>query len=51
MNGGMICYLLGKIMELTGAMMVCPFVVSLIYHERSGIYFVACGAVTLALGF
>ena len=51
MNGGMICYLLGKIMELTGAMMVCPFVVALIYHERCGIYFVACGAAILALGF
>ena len=46
----MIIYLLGKIMEIIGAMMICPFVVSMIYHERSGIYFIACGAITLALG-
>ena len=50
MNYAMIIYLLGKIMEIIGAMMLCPFVVSIIYHERSGIYFIACGAVTLALG-
>ena len=50
MNYAMIIYLLGKIMEIIGAIMICPFVVSMIYHERSGIYFIACGAITLALG-
>ncbi|MCR5249359.1 MAG: TrkH family potassium uptake protein [Lachnospiraceae bacterium] len=50
MNVGMIVYLLGKILEIIGTMMACPFIVSLIYHERSGIYFLACGAATLAVG-
>ncbi|MBR3307722.1 MAG: TrkH family potassium uptake protein [Lachnospiraceae bacterium] len=51
MNAGMILYLLGKILELTGGMMALPFIVGLIYHERSGMYFLVCGAVILATGF
>ncbi|MBR5420870.1 MAG: TrkH family potassium uptake protein [Lachnospiraceae bacterium] len=50
MNGRMIFNLQGKILEIIGSMMIFPFVVSIIYRERSGIYFLACGAAILAVG-
>ena len=50
MNVGMIIYLMGKILEITGTMMACPVIVAVIYRERSGIIFLGCGAAMLALG-
>ena len=50
MNIAMIIYLLGRVMQVVGAMMTAPFIVSLIYGERSGLYFLICGVLTVTAG-
>ncbi len=50
MNFAMIFYLLGRVIQVVGAMMAVPCVVALIYRERSGIFFLFCGIAMFAVG-
>ena len=50
MNFAMIFYLLGRVIQVVGAMMAAPCVVALIYRERSGIFFLFCGIAMFAVG-
>ena len=50
MNYGIIRYVLARVIQIVGAMMVAPFAVSFIYGEKEGIYYLACAAGALLTG-
>lgn len=55
MNGSIIIYLLGWILNLEAAFMILPCIVAIIYQEWSGIYFLVsmalCGGIGIACTF
>ncbi len=51
MNRSIIRYILGWVLILEGAFMLLPWIVSLIYRERVGIYFLIIGLLSLLAGF
>ncbi len=50
MNYAMIFYLLGRVVQVVGAMMAAPFIVSLVYSEKSGWYYLFCGIAMFIVG-
>ena len=51
MNRKMIFRILGNIIMFEGAIMLLPFLVSLIYKEHTAIYFIITAAVAIAIGY
>ncbi len=51
MNRSIIRYILGWIFVVEGAFMLLPWIVSLIYRERCGLYFLVIGLASLLAGF
>ncbi len=51
MNRSIIRYILGWILFLEGIFMMFPWIVSLVYHERCGTWFLVIGLIALAVGF
>jgi len=51
MNYRIVLYMVGRILQLEGALLVLPFVVSLIYNEECWLSFLITIALALALGF
>ena len=51
MNRKMIFRILGNIIMFEGAIMLLPFLVSLIYKEHTSIYFIITAAVAIAIGY
>lgn len=51
MNSSMIRYILGNILKLEGLFLLLPAIVSGIYHEHEGLYFVSIAVICLLLGF
>ena len=49
MNRKMIFRILGNIIMFEGAIMLLPFLVSLIYKEHTAIYFIITAAVAIAI--
>ena len=45
MNKKMICYILGKMLGVEGAVLLVPAFVSLLYREKSGLAFLAVSAI------
>ena len=50
MNYAMIFYLLGRVVQVVGSMMVAPFIVSLVYSEKAGWYYLFCGIAMFIVG-
>ena len=50
MNRSIIRYVLGNVLKIEGMLMLPAFIVSLIYRERNGIYFLATAAVIILVG-
>ena len=50
MNYKIVLYILGKVMMFLAFFMLLPFVVALIYREKSGIYFLITALSTLVVG-
>ncbi|MCD8019498.1 MAG: TrkH family potassium uptake protein [Clostridiales bacterium] len=50
MNTSIIRYILGHIMRIEGMLMLLPWIVSLIYRERVGVWFLIVGVVIFLLG-
>lgn len=51
MNYSFIVYILGWVMMLEGGFMLLPCATSLIYREKTGIYFIIVAAASAAIGF
>ncbi len=51
MNQSIIRYVLGNVLKIEGLLMLPSFIVSLIYGEKNGIYFLATAAVIILVGF
>lgn len=51
MNRRMIIYTLGKMVRIEGFLLVLPFIVSCIYQETTGIYFLGCSVLAYFIGF
>ena len=51
MNFAFIVYILGWVMTLEGGFMLLPCVTSLIYGEKTGIYFIIVAAASALIGF
>ncbi|WRK54008.1 hypothetical protein SD457_02700 [Coprobacillaceae bacterium CR2/5/TPMF4] len=51
MNKKMIVYALGKLLMITGILMFIPVIVSLIYQEKTGIYYAGVGIAIIVIGF
>ncbi|MBR6682030.1 MAG: TrkH family potassium uptake protein [Clostridia bacterium] len=51
MNYRIVLYMVGRILQIEGALLVLPFVVSLIYNEECWLSFLITIALALALGF
>ena len=49
MNKKMIVYILGKMLGTEGLLLLIPAVVSLLYKEKTGVYFLVVAAVLFAL--
>lgn len=50
MNVGIICYVLGWIIRVEGLFMLLPLLVSVIYKERNGLYFLVCALAAILVG-
>ena len=50
MNTSIVRYTLGHVLKLEGLLMLLPLVISLIYHESNGIYFLIVAAASLVIG-
>ena len=50
MNYKIIFYILGKVMVFLAFFMLLPFLIALIYKEKSGVYFLITALITLAVG-
>ncbi len=50
MNKKVIVYVLGTVLKIEGALMVAPFIIGLIYHEKSGLLFALCALICAACG-
>ena len=51
MNNSVIRYILGYILRIEAVLLLFPFLVSIIYRERAGIYYLLTAFVCMALGF
>ncbi len=51
MNGSIIRFILGNVLKIEGLLLFLPAIVSGIYFEHEGIYYVSVAAVCLILGF
>ena len=51
MNKKMIVYALGKLLMITGILMFIPVIVSLIYQEKTGVYYAGVGIAIIVIGF
>ncbi len=51
MNGSIIRFILGNVLKIGGLLLFLPAIVSGIYFEHEGIYYVSVAAVCLILGF
>ena len=51
MNKRIVLYILGWILIVEGTAMQLPFIVSIVYAEKNGIYFLAVGLALAAIGF
>ena len=50
MNYGSIRYIIGWILKVEAALMVLPMIVSVIYREDTGVYFVITALMCLGFG-
>ena len=50
MNVGIICYVLGWIIRGEGLFMLLPLLVSVIYKEKNGLYFLVCALTAILVG-
>ena len=50
MNTSVVRYILGQVLKLEGIMLLLPCIVSLIYGESQGVYFVITALVSMAVG-
>ena len=50
MNYRIVFYILGKVMIFLALFMILPFIVALIYQEKSGMYFLLTALVSLVIG-
>lgn len=50
MNFGIIRYIIGKVIFIEAAAMLLPWIVSLVYGERTGLIFLICAAVFMVVG-
>lgn len=51
MNRPIIQYILGQVIKIEGLLLLLPCLVSLIYREKSGFYFLGTALLCIALGF
>lgn len=51
MNRRMIIYTLGKMVKIEGFLLILPFIVSCIYQETTGIYFLGCAVLAYFIGY
>ena len=51
MNTSIIRYILGSVLKLEGVLLLLPCIVAGIYSEKSGIYFLLAGLLSIAIGF
>ena len=51
MNKKMIVYAIGKLLMITGLLMLIPVIVSLIYQEHEGIYYAIVAAAIIVIGY
>lgn len=51
MNYRIVFYILGKVMIFLGLFLLLPFIVALVYREKSGMYFLITAIFTLIVGF
>ena len=50
MNFGMIRYILCQVMRIEGLLLILPFVVSVCYGEREGLFYLALALILFAAG-
>lgn len=50
MNIAVIIYILGYVLEIEGALMMLPFLISLMYREGEGKWFLIIGLITIIIG-
>lgn len=50
MNVGIICYVLGWIIRVEGLFMLLPLLVSVVYQEKNGLYFLVCALAAILVG-
>ncbi len=51
MNSSIIRYTLGQVLKIEAALLLLPYLVSIIYKERSGIFFLIVAVICAILGF
>lgn len=51
MNTSMVRYILGNVLKLEAAVLLLPYIVSIVYHENVGIYYISVAAICALLGF
>ncbi|MCR5108241.1 MAG: TrkH family potassium uptake protein [Lachnospiraceae bacterium] len=50
MNGSIVRYILGQVIKIEGVLLLIPCVTGLIYHERTGFYYLIIAGVSLIAG-
>ena len=50
MNGSIIRYVLGQVIKIEGILMLLPCIVAVVYHERTGLFFLGTALICILLG-
>ncbi|MBQ4293271.1 MAG: TrkH family potassium uptake protein [Lachnospiraceae bacterium] len=51
MNHSIVRYILGVVLKIEGGLLLLPCIISVIYQEQVGLYYLATGIVTFLIGF